>query len=511
MDDFGVSYFAAKNPRATALIDSRGTRWSRADLAALVDDLARALASAGLRPGDVVAVVSPNCVEYLGVCLAAIAAGLYVVPVNWHLADPEIAYLLENCGARAIVAHARLGAARCASLLAHGHRSTVRVSIGTAAGFVTLHDFVAEHSSSRFAEREPGRLMPYTSATTGRPKGVRRPLDTARVTLSKTVAWHKSFGIELEDHNVHLCTSMLYHVAPLEGAMIALEMGHTVVVADHSDAESLLRTIDEHRVTNLFMVPAMFVRLLKLPSDVRSRYSLASLRFVIHGGAPCPNDVKRRMIDWWGALVWESYGASEVQGTAASAAEWIRYPGTVGQPIAGSCLKVLDDAGDELPAGRVGNIYLTPFTGDRFEYLGDEAKTRACRRGDFVTVGDLGYVNGEGYLFVCGRRSELILCSGMNIYPAEIEQALVEHRDVADCAVVGMAHELFGEVPRAVVQPAPGVEPGSRLTFELLRFLGQRLAPMKLPHRIDYARELPRGPNGKLLRRHLSPDGEHGR
>jgi long-chain acyl-CoA synthetase len=511
MNEFGVRYFAEKNPGAAAVIEARGGRWSRGDLLAFVDRTARALVGAGLEPGDAVAIVSPNCKEYLGVHLAAIAAGLYVVPVNWHLADREIAYLLDNSFARALVAHARLGTARLAALLARATRTVLRVAIGRAEGFATLDELVATHPPRPYGEREPGRMMPYTSATTGRPKGVRRPLAGARATLRKTVAWHQSLGIAIEDRNVYLCSSMLYHAAPLEAATIALEMGHAVVITDQWDPETALQTIDDYSVTNVFMVPTMFVRLLKLPAEVRARYSCASLRFVIHGGAPCPEDVKRRIIDWWGPIVWESYGASEVQGAVTSSTEWLRHPGTVGRPIAGSRLKILDDDGREVPPGTVGLIYLTHYTGDSFEYFGDEAKTRATRRGDFVTVGDLGYVNDEGYLFVCGRRSEVIISSGMNIYPAEIEQVLIEHVSVADCAVVGMAHELFGEAPRAIVQPAAGCVPDSNLTFEILRFLAERLAPMKLPRRIDYAARLPRDANGKLRRRELPADEPHGR
>jgi long-chain acyl-CoA synthetase len=509
MNDFGIRYFAATDPDATALIDLQGETWSRAQLLALIDRIAHALAAAGLRSGDAVAVIAPNCAEYLGVCLGAIDAGLYVVPVNWHLADQEIGYLLCDCDARAVITHARLGRVRTDAFLTYSERA-IRLSIGAAPGFVALDDFVASHAAEAVDWRAPGRVMPYTSATTGRPKAVRRPLESSRTALCKAIAWHRSLGIALEDRNVHLCSSMLYHAAPLEGATIALEMGHSVVLADNCDAENTLRVIAEHRVTNVFMVPAMFVRLLKLPSEARGRYSLASLRFVIHGGAPCPHEVKRRMIDWLGPIVWEAYGASEVQGTVTSSAEWLRHPGTVGRPIAGTRLKILDDAGCEVPTGRVGNIYLTPYNGESFEYHGDRAKTRACRRGDFITVGDLGYVNDEGYLFICGRRSELIISSGMNIYPAEVERVLIEHQDVADCAVVGMAHEVFGEVPRAVVQPAAGVSPSSKLTFELLRFLGERVAPMKLPHRIDYTADLRRDPNGKLLRLYLFEEREHG-
>jgi long-chain acyl-CoA synthetase len=506
MNEFGVRHFAAKDPAAVALIEPRIGTWSRGDLLGFVDRTAWAFVAAGLEPGDAVAIVAPNCKEYLGVHLAAITAGLYVVPVNWHLADREIAYLLDNSGARALVAHARLGPARLATLLSHASRTVLRVAIGKAEGFAALDELVARQPPCPFDGREPGRMMPYTSATTGRPKGVRRPVAGARAALRKTVAWHQSLGIALEENNVYLCSSMLYHAAPLEAATIALEMGHAVVITDQSDPETALRAIDDYSVTNVFMVPAMFVRLLKLPAAVRARYSCASLRFVIHGGAPCPEDVKRRMIDWWGPIVWESYGSCEVQGAVTSSAEWLRHPGTVGRPIAGSQLKILDNDGREVPAGTVGLIYLTHYTGDSFEYHVDEPKTRNGRRGDFVTVGDLGYVNGEGYLFVCGRRSEIIISSGMNIYPAEIEQVLIEHASVADCAVVAMAHELFGEVPRAIVQPAAGLVPDASLTFEILRFLAKRLAPMKLPRRIDYATALPRDPNGKLLRRRLSTE-----
>jgi len=508
MDEFGVRHFAEQNRNAVALIDAHGSTWSRGELVDFIDRTSKAFAAAGLASGDVIAIVAPNCVEYLVVHLAAIAAGLYVVPVNWHLADREISYLLENCAARAVVVHARIEASRLAAILAHASRALLRVSIGAAGGFIALGELIARHAPGPLRGREPGRVMPYTSATTGQPKGVRLPLDGARTALRKTVAWHRSLGIALESRNVHLCSSMLYHAAPLEGATIALEMGHCVALTDQWDAETTLRIIDAYRVTTAFMVPTMFVRLLRLPSEVRGAYSTDSLRFVIHGGAPCPADVKRRMIAWWGPIVWESYGASEVQGAVASSAEWLRHPGTVGRPIPGSRLKILDDEGRELPAGSVGLVYLTPYTGDPFEYYGDDAKTRACRRGEFVTVGDLGYVNDEGYLFVCGRRAEMIISSGMNIYPAEIEQVLIEHSRVADCVVVAMAHELFGEVPRAIVQPVAGITPDAKLTVDILRFLGERLAPMKLPHRIDYAARLPRDPNGKLLRRRLTAGQE---
>ena len=502
MDAFGLRYFAARDPDAIALIEQGGALWSRAELLALADGTANALTSAGLQPGDTIAIVAPNCAEFLVAYFAGISAGLYVVPTNWHLSAHEIDYLIEDSGAKAVVAHARLGARQLARLRAHAPRVRVLLAIGPADGFLELRDF------ARVPVRPPthapeGRMLPYTSATTGRPKAVRRELAGSRHAVRKFVEWHLALGVALEQDNVHLCSSMLYHAAPLEGARVALEMGHSVALTEGWEPLSVLELIERRRVTTTFMTPAMFARLLKLPSDARARHSTTSLRFVVHGGAPCPHDVKRGMLAWWGPIIWEAYGSTEAQGTIASSEEWLRKPGTVGKPIAGSRVAILDEQGREVPTGERGLIYLAPYTGERFEYQGDDAKTRACWRGDLVCVGDIGYVDDDGYLFICGRAAELIISSGMNIYPAEIEQVLIEHPAVADCVVVGAPHELLGEVPHAIVQTASGSEPSADLTRELLRFLGERVAAMKLPRRIEYRATLPRDPNGKLRRREL--------
>ena len=508
MSAFGFRFFAHRSPASVAVIDARGREWTREELLDLVNRTAGALVAAGLEPGDRIAIVAPNCAEYLAVHLAGIAAGLYVVPVNWHLADREIAYILANSGAKAVFAHPRLGARRLAVI---GVAVRLAVGFGELAGFVPLQRFAAD-APRMPRPRAPGRVLAYTSATTGVPKAVRLPLERANRALVKTVAWHRSLGIEIESGHVHLTSSMLYHAAPLDGAVVALEMGHVVVLMDGWDAETLLRTIDERGVTTAFMVPTMFVRLLKLPESVRRRYSTASLRFVIHGAAPCPPDVKRRMLKWWGPIIWESYGASEVQGCIVSPSEWLERPGTVGRPIAGSQVKILDGDGRELGPGEIGSVYLTPHTGDRFEYLGDAVKTAECRRGEYVTVGDRGYLDEAGYLYLVGRDSELIISSGMNIYPAEIEQVLLDHPAVTDCAVVGAPHAVYGEVPEAHVQLAPGARAGAALTDELLRFLAEHVSAMKLPRRIAYSTALPRDPNGKLLRRHLQSEAaQHGR
>ncbi|HEY8520081.1 MAG TPA: AMP-binding protein [Gammaproteobacteria bacterium] len=503
--DIGFLRFAARDPHEVAVVDPTGRPWSRGELGALVARLARAFRAAGLAPRETIAIAAPNCAEYLAAYLAGVYAGLFVVPVNWHLAPNETEHILTDSGARAVVVHERLGEHKLASLVSCNERVELRLCIGRAAGFVPLDAFVAPYSSAALEASPTGRMMAYTSATTGRPKAVRLPPRDGHRALVRITAGNRFLGILPEDGNVHLCASMLYHPAPLVGCEMALHMGHPVVLVDVWDSEPLLQLIERYGVTTTFMVPAMFVRLLKLREAVRRRYRVASLRAVVHGGAPCPPEIKRAMIEWWGPVVWEAYGATETPGTVVSAVEWLRRPGTVGRPYPGGAeaVKIMDESGRELPPGEVGLVYLRPRSGERFEYLGDPEKTRACYRGDFVTVGDLGYLDEEGYLFLCDRRTDVIISSGMNIYPAEIEMALVQHPLVRDCAVLGEPHALLGEVPKAYVQLEAGAAGGPAMTAELLRFLGERLAAMKLPKRFEYVERVPRDPNGKLYRRLL--------
>ncbi len=488
--------FAEREPAGIAIHDTRGRRWSRGELYTLINQTARALGAAGFRSGDAIAIVSPNCAEYLAVYLAAIQAGLFIVPVNWHLAKPEQDFIIEDSGAKAIFAHERLLASRLAELAARASRGTLLIGIGEAPGYVPLPRFIAGQSAKPCAYRATGRAMSYTSATTGKPKAVLLERNCAESARQRIVEFHRSVGIEPGGHNVHMCTSMLYHAAPLERAVTALHMGHALVLVDRWDPVQALELIDAHRVTTSFMVPSMFVRLLKLPAETRARYSTSSLKFVSHSAAPCPIGVKRKMIQWWGPIIWEGYGATEGQGTFVGSEEWLRFPGTVGRPIPGSEIRIMDDDGGTLPPGEVGSVYLTRFTQDRFEYRNDPEATRACHHGEFFTVGDLGYMNEEGYLFLCDRRTDLIISSGMNIYPAEIEQVLVEHPAVADCAVIRIPHELLGQVPNAVIEPALNVETHAALTADILLWLASRLSAAKLPHSIEYTNALPRDPNG---------------
>jgi long-chain acyl-CoA synthetase len=280
------------------------------------------------------------------------------------------------------------------------------------------------------------------------------------------------------------------------------QLGHPVVLMDRFDPETLLALVERHRVTSSHMVPTQFKRLLALPEAVRARYDVSSLRCMIHAAAPCPPDVKRRMLDWWGPVVTEYYAATEGGGSVITAQEWLARPGSVGTAWPGSEVRVLDDNGDDAPTGQPGLIYLRMGT-STFDYYKDEEKTLASRARGMFTVGDIGYLDADGYLYLCDRKADMIISGGVNIYPAEIESELSGHPAVADVAVFGIPHEEWGEEIKAVVQPADGITPGPELTAELLGFLDGRIAKFKLPRTIDYVAELPRDPNGKLYKRRL--------
>jgi long-chain acyl-CoA synthetase len=429
---------------------------------------------------------------------------MHVVPINWHLAPAEVAHILDDSGSRTLVVHERLAPLVKAAVAAMAHPPELLICIGRLAGCLSLEDFIEAGDASAPEDTCVGRMLTYTSATTGTSKGIRLPLENAAAALQRSIGFRIAVGVHPEGGHVHLCASMLYHAAPLEGAIVSLHMGHAVVLVGKWDAEILLQLIQEHRVTTSFMVPTMFIRLLKLPPRVRERYDVrSSLRFVLHSAAPCPVETKRQMIEWWGPILWEGYGAAEGAGTVVDSHDWLKYPGTVGKPIPGSRIRILDDEGEEQPCGTSGTIYLTRYTGDRFEYRGAPEKTRAAHRGEFFTAGDVGYLNEEGYLFICDRKIDMIITGGMNIYSAEIERILVQHPRVADCAVFGIPDQLMGEVVNAVVQPLPNVTPDAHLTADILKFIAAHLSSVKVPRRLEYASELPRDPNGKLYKQRL--------
>ncbi len=360
-------------------------------------------------------------------------------------------------------------------------------------------------------DRASGAAMHYTSGTTGRPKGVKRRLaDFDPDTMAELfTGFFSLFGIPHREGNVHLCTSPNYHTAVTTFAGNALHSGHQVVFMDKWDPEGTLERIERYRCTHTHMVPTQFHRMLQLPDEVKERYDVSSMRWAIHAAAPCPIDVKRRMLDWWGPVIWEYYGATEGGGTTATPEDWLKYPGTVGSPWAISELKITDDDGSVLPAGEPGTVWMK-MAGQDFEYKGDKAKTDANHDAEgFFTVGDIGYLNDDGFLFLCDRKSDMIIAGGVNIYPAEIEGELLSHPQVADAAVFGIPDPDMGEQIKAVVQPIEGVAADDALRDSIMAHLDGRLAKFKWPRSIDFVDELPREPTGKLLKRQLrDPTGK---
>ncbi|MFI2074194.1 acyl-CoA synthetase [Streptomyces triculaminicus] len=493
---------ATENPGRTVLITPEGEAWTAGRLHADANRLVHGLRAAGLHAGDAFATVLPNGPEFLTAHLAATQAGFYLVPVNHHLLAPEIAWILSDSGARALVAHERWAAAATAAADEAGLPADHRHAVGTIAGFRPYAGLLDGRPGTPPADRTLGWVMNYTSGTTGRPRGVRRPLPGREPEQSHLGGFLGFFGIEPFGDNVHLVCSPLYHTAVLQFAAASLHIGHKLVLMDTWTPEETLRLIDTHRCTHTHMVPTQFHRLLALPPEVRASYDVSSMRHAVHGAAPCPDHVKRAMIDWWGECVEEYYAASEGGGAFATAAEWLRRPGTVGKAWPISEIAVLDDDGKPLPAGETGTVYLRMTTGG-FAYHKDADKTRENRVGDFFTVGDLGHLDEDGYLFLHDRKIDLIISGGVNVYPAEVESVLLRHPAVADAAVFGIPHDDRGEEVKAVVEAAEGHRPDDALAAELLDHCARALAGYKRPRSLDFIAAMPRDPNGKLYKRHL--------
>jgi long-chain acyl-CoA synthetase len=472
--------------------------------------LARALQARGIGAGSVMAIVAPNGAEFVAIFLAATQIGMYVVPINWKLTAPEIRYILQDCGATVLFANSRFRKVIDDAVSHRDSNLRIRISLGgVIPGFEGIEQYVHGCIADPIFAPVQGRVLSYTSATTGKPKGVRLPLHESERALDLSIALRIGAGTLPEVH-VHLCASMLYHGAPLEGVIIALHMGHVVVLMDHIEPEEVLRAIDKYKVTIAYLVPSMFSKLLMLDVEVTGRYSVASLQKVLHVGAPCPVNIKRRMIEWWGPIFWEAYGATEGAGTVASSQDWLKYPGTVGKPMPGSHVRIVGENGLDVPSGVTGLVYFTRYSGDRFEYLNDRKKTEAAYLGDFLTVGDLGYLNSDGFLFLCDRAVDVINRSGAKIYPAELEGLIAGQPGVADCAVIGIPDVQFGEAILAVIQPALPSADRESLRRQIVRHLAKSVSIFKVPTHFALIERIPRDASGKvqkrLLRSHFSND-----
>jgi long-chain acyl-CoA synthetase len=414
-----------------------------------------------------------------------------------------VAYILTDSDAKAFVAHERLADVATKAVDEAGFPESARFAVGAIDGFRPYAELFDGQPTTAPENRTTGAAMHYTSGTTGRPKGVKRALAGIDPSdMSELMAYLPNlFGIGPRDGHVHLTVSPLYHTAVLMWTGNALALGHTVVLMDKWTAEETLRLIDRYKVTNSHMVPTQFVRLLDLPEETRAKYDVSSLRNMVHGAAPCPHEIKRQMIEWWGDTIQEYYAATEGGGTLISAKEWMERPGSVGTAWPGSEIRIYDDEGNQLGPGQVGTVYMQLMAD--FEYKGDSAKTKANRIGSFFTVGDLGELDADGYLFLRDRKSDMIISGGVNIYPAEIEGELLTHPKVGDVAVFGIPHADWGEEIKAVVEPAAGIEASDELAAEILAHAATRLAKFKLPRSIDFTTDMPRDPNGKLYKRKL--------
>jgi long-chain acyl-CoA synthetase len=490
-----VALWAELLPDVTAIHSARG-ELTFAQLNARVNQLVRALRARGLEAGDSVALMCSNRAEFAEVFWATRRAGWRITTINWHLTGEEAAYIVNDCDAKAFIADARFAVA-AAYAGEHASHVAVKLAIGEPiAGFEPYAEFIAPQDTANISDPQLGTSMLYTSGTTGRPKGVHR---TAVPASPLGIADNYLPGV-----SVHLCTGPLYHAAPLSFSLgIPHLFGAGVVMMDGWDAEETLKLIERFHVTHTHMVPTMFHRLLSLPQATRDRYDHASLKFVLHGAAPCPVPVKQRLIEWIGPIVHEYYAATEGSGSAVDSHTWLAKPGTVGKPPTSDHVVIVDEEGHDLPSNQVGTIYLKAPDVGKFTYYKDTSKTDKAYRGGYYTLGDIGYLDDDGYLFLTDRSAHLIISGGVNIYPAEIEAVLLAHPGVADVGVIGVPNEEWGEEVKGVVELQPGYAASPQLAQEMVEFCRQRLAHFKCPRSIDFVETLPRHDNGKLYKQAL--------
>jgi long-chain acyl-CoA synthetase len=465
-----------------------------------VAQLFRAL---GLQSGDHIALMLENHPRYFEICWGAQRAGLIYTAMSTRLTEAEVSYIVNDCGAKAVIASqamakavAHLGAA------CPGVRHWLMLD-GASAGWTGYEDAVAAQPAERIADELAGCDMLYSSGTTGRPKGVFVPPQATAIDAPSpmTDIMVNIYGVSAA--TVYLSPAPLYHAAPLRYTLGVHRLGGTVVVMPHFDPERYLQLVQQHRITHTQLVPTMFVRMLKLPEATRRQYDMGSLKVAIHAAAPCPVEVKRQMIAWWGPVIWEYYAGTEGNGvTMVNSEQWLSHPGTVGKAVVGE-LKICDDeSGEELPAGQSGTIYFA--NGRPFAYHNDPAKTAGSTHPKgWTTLGDVGYADAEGYLYLTDRKAYMIISGGVNIYPQEAENVLINHPQVADVAVLGVPNEEFGEEVKAVVQPRDMREAGPELAAALIAYCREHLSPIKCPKSVDFEAELPRHPTGKLYKRLL--------
>ena len=479
---------------------------------ARVERAAAGLDALGIGQGDCVAILMRNDIAFLEASFAAVRLGAYAVPINWHFHPDEVRYILRDCAAKVLITHAdllpsaQLAAPTGVTLLAAPTPDVVAQAFAIPPERCALPPdargwdaFIDAHAPWAGAPRPQTLSMIYTSGTTGNPKGVRRapptPAQQEALNESRRVVYGVAPGIRT------IMAGPLYHTAPNAFVMRAARIADALFLMPRFEPEAMLALIERQRIDTLFMVPTMFVRMLKLPEEVRRRYDLSSLRFVMHAAAPCPVHVKRAMIDWWGPVIWEFYGATESGAvTLVSSEDWLKKPGTVGRLTRGAKISIQDDHGREVPQGEVGEIFSSIDFYPEFTYHNLPDRRAEIERNGMITVGDMGYLDPDGYLFLCDRKRDMVISGGVNIYPAEIEAVAIALPGVKDCAVFGIPDEEYGEALIALVEPMPG----HALDADAVRaYLRDHLAGYKVPRRIEIAHDLPREDSGKIFKRRL--------
>lgn len=465
-----------------------------------VAQLFRAL---GLQSGDHIALMIENHPRYFEICWGAHRAGLIYTAMSTRLTEGELSYIVDDSGAKAVISsRAMAGAVQHLPKSGRGVRHWLMLD-GQIDGWAAYEPAVAAQPASRIADERAGGDMLYSSGTTGRPKGVFVPPQSTEIDAASPMTDILTQLYKVDANTVYLSPAPLYHAAPLRYTMAVQRLGGTVVMMEHFDAEDYLRLVERYQISHSQLVPTMFVRMLKLPEATRRQYDLSSLRCAIHAAAPCPVRVKEQMIDWWGPVLWEYYAGTEGNGvTMVNSAQWLDHKGTVGKAVIGE-LKICDDeSGLELPTGQNGTVYFA--NGRPFEYHNDPAKTASSTHPlGWTTLGDVGHVDTEGYLYLTDRKAYMIISGGVNIYPQEAENVLINHPKVADCAVLGVPNEDFGEEVKAVVQPRDMRDAGPALEQELIAYCREHLSHIKCPKSVDFEAELPRHATGKLYKRLL--------
>ena len=489
-----LAVWADVQPAKVAVIDPSGKEHTFAKINARANQIVRLLRSRGLKPGDSVALICSNRAEGVEVLAATLRGGFRLTPVNWHLTEDEIAYILRDCEARAVFAEARIETGGPATMQAPD--ASIRLAIGgSIEGFESYEHVLDREDASDIDDPVLGNSMMYTSGTTGRPKGVYRPNPTVS---NPTIYAERGYD---RDSSIQLCAGPAYHAAPLAfDIRAAMGAGVPLIFVDKWNTEEILRIISEKKVTHMHLVPIMFQRLLALPDDVKARYPVDHVRYIVHGAAPCPPEVKFAMIDCFGPILSEYYAGSEGgAGFTINSEEWLRKPGSVGKRPAVLGVRILDESLQDLPDGTAGTIYMEISPGG-FSYYKDEAKTQSSRVGNYFTMGDIGYFDEDGYLFLTGRSAETIISGGVNIYPQEVDNVLVQHEAVADSATVGVPHSEWGEEVKAVIVLKQGFTANPTIAEEILTLARERLPKFKVPRSVDFVDSLPRSAAGKIQR-----------